>query len=449
MDKKPFSTRQKARIILYLSAVIIVLGIVSISQTVKANRYKQEAFITKQMALIALDENLNNISTNLEKTIYVSTPTMLSKLSTELWREASGAKTNLSLLPTGEKTVANTYKFLSQVGEFVMALERKSASGQSLTDKEREQLLSLYNLCNSLSEDINRISHEIQNGTYSFEEIKSTLSKSKNSDVKSFAENIDDTEQTLTDIPTLIYDGPFSEHLSQSEPKLLSGLGNISQEEALETAKKICHKEKDVLRFSHNEDGDLPCYVFQGDNSTIAVTKQGGKPCYMISSQFVGEIQLKYDDVVNKATEYLDSLGYSDMKASYYFIEDGICTINFAAVQNDIVMYPDLIKVGISLENGEILSFDATGYISNHTRRNNVTAKISMEEAEKVVNNQLEIIDSQICVIPTEWKTEQLCYEIHCKDKDNREFLIYIDCETGMEDNILILLYSDGGILTK
>lgn len=449
MDKKPFSTRQKARIILYLSAVIIVLGIVSISQTVKANRYKQEAFITKQMALIALDENLNNISTNLEKTIYVSTPTMLSKLSTELWREASGAKTNLSLLPTGEKTVANTYKFLSQVGEFVMALERKSAPGQSLTDKERKQLLSLYNLCNSLSEDINRISHEIQNGTYSFEEIKSTLSKSKNSDVKGFAENIDDTEQTLTDIPTLIYDGPFSEHLSQSEPKLLSGLGNISQEEALETAKKICHKEKDVLRFSHNEDGDLPCYVFQGDNSTIAVTKQGGKPCYMISSQFVGEIQLKYDDVVNKTTEYLDSLGYSDMKASYYFIEDGICTINFAAVQNDIVMYPDLIKVGISLENGEILSFDATGYISNHTRRNNVTAKISMKEAEKVVNNQLEIIDSQICVIPTEWKTEQLCYEIHCKDKDNREFLIYIDCETGMEDNILILLYSDGGILTK
>lgn len=449
MDKKPFSTRQKARIILYLSAVIIVLGIVSISQTVKANRYKQEAFITKQMALIALDENLNNISTNLEKTIYVSTPTMLSKLSTELWREASGAKTNLSLLPTGEKTVANTYKFLSQVGEFVMALERKSASGQSLTDKEREQLLSLYNLCNSLSEDINRISHEIQNGTYSFEEIKSTLSKSKNSDVKSFAENIDDTEQTLTDIPTLIYDGPFSEHLSQSEPKLLSGLGNVSQEEALETAKKICHKEKDVLRFSHNEDGDLPCYVFQGDNSTIAVTKQGGKPCYMISSQFVGEIQLKYDDVVNKATEYLDSLGYSDMKASYYFIEDGICTINFAAAQNDIVMYPDLIKVGISLENGEILSFDATGYISNHTKRNDLTPTISIEDAKKVINKQLEIIDTQQCVIPTEWKTEQLCYEIHCKDKDNREFLIYIDCETGMEDNILILLYSDGGILTK
>ena len=54
-----------------------------------------------------------------------------------------------------------------------------------------------------------------------------------------------------------------------------------------------------------------------------------------------------------------------------------------------------------------------------------------------------------MCIIPTEWKTEQLCYEIHCRDKNKREFLIYIDGKTGMEDNILILLYSDGGILTK
>ena len=267
--------------------------------------------------------------------------------------------------------------------------------------------------------------------------------------MQSFADNIDDTEQTLTDIPTLIYDGPFSEHLSQNEPKLLSGLGNVSQDEALEIAKKICPKEKDVLQFSHNEDGNLPCYVFQGDNSTIAVTKQGGKPCYMISSQFAGEIQLKYDDVVDKSSQFLDSLGYSNMKESYYFIEDGICTINFAAVHNSIVLYPDLIKVGVSLENGEVLSFDATGYISNHTKRNDLTPTISIEDAKKVINKQLEIIDTQQCVIPTEWKTEQLCYEFHCKDKDNREFLIYIDSKTGMEDNILILLYSDGGVLTK
>lgn len=449
MDKKPFSTRQKARIALFVSAIIIVLGIVSISQTIKANKYKQEALITKQMALIALDENLNNISANLEKTIYVSTPTMLSKLSAELWRETSGAKSNLSLLPTSESMVSNTYKFLSQIGEFVMALERKTASGETLTDKEREQLQNLYSFCNALTEDINKICHEIQNGTYSFEEIKSTLTLNENVDTRTFADGIDDTEQALTDVPTLIYDGPFSDHLSQGEAKLLNGLNNISQDEALEIAKNVCVDEKDSLRFAYNEDGNIPCYVFQGENCTVSITKQGGKPCYMISSQFAGEVQLKHDDVIEKAENYLDKLGYKNMKESYYFTEDGICTINFASVQNDVVMYPDLIKVSVSLENGEILSFDASGYISNHTTRNDLSPEITLEQAKNVINNQLEILDTQMCIIPTEWKTEQLCYEIHCRDKNKREFLIYIDGKTGMEDNILILLYSDGGILTK
>ena len=449
MEKKPFSTRQKARISLFISAIILVLGIVSIVQTVKANKYKREVLATKQMALIALDENLNNISTNLQKTIYVSTPSMLSKLSAELWREASGAKTNLSLLPTDESMVSNTYKFLSQVGEFVMALERKTSSGETLTEKERNELLKLYNFCNTLTDNINKICYDIQNGEYSFENVESTLTLSKDTNANSFSKGIDDAEQAMTDIPTLIYDGPFSDHLLQGKPEFLKGLSNISEDEALEIAKKICVNEKDSLKFAYNEDSNIPCYVFQGDNSTIAITKQGGKPFYMLSSQFVGETQLEHKDAVERAKNYLEKIGYDSMKESYYFTEDGICTVNFAFMENDVVMYPDLIKVSVSLENGEVLSFDATGYISNHNERNNTTPQISLNEGKESINNQLEIIDTRVCVVPTEWKTEQLCYEFHCRDKDKREFLIYIDGNTGMEDNILILLYSDDGVLTK
>ena len=101
------------------------------------------------MALISLDEYLNNISTNLEKTIYANTSAMLSRLSTEMWREASSAKNSLSMLPTGDSSLDKTYKFLSQIGEFVMALQRKSATGEELTTEEREQLKSLYEYCKS------------------------------------------------------------------------------------------------------------------------------------------------------------------------------------------------------------------------------------------------------------------------------------------------------------
>ena len=448
MDKKPFTTRQKARIVLFLSTLIIVLGIFSVVQTVKANRFEREAMLTKQMALIALDENLNNISTNLEKTIYVSTPTMLSKLSAELWREASGAKSSLSMLPTGETEINNIYKFLSQVGEFVMALERKSASGEQLSYDERQQLKELYNFCNTLNEQINQMCHDMQNGNFTFNELNTTLI-SNNNELNTASKGFDDTEQAMTDLPTLIYDGPFSDHLTQSEPKYLKGLSEIGQDEALEIAKKVCSAEKDNLFFSHDEDGDIPCYVFKGKNCTVGITKAGGKPCYMLSSEFSGEMQIEYKDAVRNARLYLEKIGYENMKESYYFTDDGICTVNFASTDGDVILYPDLIKVSVCLETGNILSFDATGYISNHTERNTFTTTLSERQAEQKLNNQLEVLDTQICVIPTEWATEQLCYEIHCKTDNGQEILVYIDCASGEEDNILILLYSDGGVLTK
>ena len=75
--------------------------------------------------------------------------------------------------------------------------------------------------------------------------------------------------------------------------------------------------------------------------------------------------------------------------------------------------------------------------------------KLTEEVAKEKLNKNLMVIDAKKCVIPTEWNTEQICYEFHCKAEDNREFLVYIDGKTGEEDNILILLYSDNGILTK
>ncbi len=448
MDKKSFTTRQKARIVLYVSTLVLVLGVFSLVQTAKANRFERDAMLTKQMALIALDENLNNISTNLEKTIYVSTPTMMSRLSAELWREASGAKTSLSMLPTGDNAINNTYKFLSQIGEFVMSLERKSANGEILTTNDRQQLKELYSFCNTLNEQVNQMCHDMQNGNFTFDEVSSTL-MNENDDIKTASQGFSDTEQAMTDLPTLIYDGPFSDHLTQSDPKFLKNEKEIKQDDALNIAKQICPEEKNNLKFSHNEDGNIPCYVFKGENCTVAITKQGGKPCYMLSSEFSGEMKIEYEEAVKNAREFLTEIGYNNMRESYYFTEDGICTINFASTNGDTILYPDLIKVSVCLEKGKILSFDATGYISNHTQRNEFITAVSVNEAISKLNDQLTVIDTQICVIPTEWGTEQLCYEIHCKTDNNQEILVYIDCISGEENNILILLYSDGGVLTK
>lgn len=446
MDKKTLSNRAKARIVLYLSAVILVLGIFSIVQTVKANKYEREATVTRQMALISLDECLNNIATNLEKTIYANTPAMLSRLSTEMWREATSAKNSLSMLPTGDSSLNNTYKFLSQIGEFVMSLQRKSANGEELSADERNQLKKLYDYCNSLNEQIEKMCLDLENGNFTFESTKSTLLKTNNN-VQTIDGGLDDVEQSISDLPSLIYDGPFSDHIEQGEAKFIKGLEKISKDKGLEVAKQVCTDTD--LKFAYEENSNIPCFVYQSNNCTVAITQEGGKPLYMLSSEFVGETSYKYEDALKNALSYLKKLGYTDLKESYYFTNDGICTINFSAIQDNIILYPDLIKVSVSLENGKILSFDATGYVSNHTERNSPDFQLNLNEAKSKISNELTIIDTRVCVIPTEWKTEQYCYEIHCKTQKGQELLVYIDCITCQEDNILILLYSDDGVLTK
>ena len=46
-------------------------------------------------------------------------------------------------------------------------------------------------------------------------------------------------EKSFDEYPSLIYDGPFSEHIENREPALLKNAHTISQEDALNTAEKF------------------------------------------------------------------------------------------------------------------------------------------------------------------------------------------------------------------
>ena len=127
--------------------------------------------------------------------------------------------------------------------------------------------------------------------------------------------------------------------------------------------------------------------------------------------------------------------------------QDGIVTINYAYTQNDIVIYSDLIKVKVALDNGEVLGIETTGYLNNHTDRNISTPKISKEEAKKNLNKNLQINYEGLSIIPTKYQTEIFCYEFKGK-VDDKEFLVYINAENGREEDILVITNTPNGTLT-
>ena len=111
-------------------------------------------------------------------------------------------------------------------------------------------------------------------------------------------------------------------------------------------------------------------------------------------------------------------------------------------------MYPDLIKVKIALDNGEVLGIEATNYLNSHNENRNLkTPKITKEQALELVNPKLEIISTDMAIIPTEWNTEIQCWEIKGKTSEN-DFIVYINVETGEEEDILMIIDTPNGTLT-
>ena len=119
----------------------------------------------------------------------------------------------------------------------------------------------------------------------------------------------------------------------------------------------------------------------------------------------------------------------------------------FLSLSNDRKLV-EAIKVKVALDNGEILGIETTGYLNNHIENRDISnIKITEEEAKKDLNTDLEIVSSGLAVIPTEWKSEILCYEFKGK-VDDREFLVYINTENGREEDILIITNTPNGTLT-
>ena len=156
---------------------------------------------------------------------------------------------------------------------------------------------------------------------------------------------------------------------------------------------------------------------------------------------------ISQEEIDSIASKFLEEKGFKNMKKTYFIKNSGIVTINYAYEQNDVTVYPDLIKVKVALDNGEILGIETTGYLNSHTERTLSDIKVTKEEAKSKINKNLQIESERLAIIPTEFQTEIMCWEFKGR-LDDREFLVYINAQTGKEEDILLIVNTPDGTLT-
>ena len=446
---------KKGHMLSVICILLIVVAILGVILYQKQREYRQASENSYNMAFSELVDYVQNVETYLAKSLISSTTEHGAETLTHLWREANLAQTYLSRLPIESQELENTEKFLNQVSDYSYSLSRKNIYNESLSEEDLNNLKELHGYSVDLENTLNQLSEDLNSGRFEWGELtkKGTVAFAQQVDNIS-KESFSNLEENFHEYSGLIYDGAFSEHLTSSEPKGLTG-DDVDENKAQELAKEFVgqDKVKEINSLGFAENATIPVYDFSittnnDETVNISISKKGGHVVNMNSNRDIDIESITQEEANNKALEFLNSRGFPNMEETYYLKQDGIVTINYAYKQDDVIMYPDLIKVKVALDNGEILGVETTGYLNNHTERNLDNIKITEEEARKDLNSDLEITSSGLAVIPTEWKTELLCYEFKGKVED-KEFLVYINAENGREEDILIITNTPNGTLAS
>ena len=446
---------KKGHMFSIIVGLLIVVAILCFILYKKQREYRQASENSYNAAFFELVDYVQNVETYLAKSLISSTPEHGAETLTNLWREANLAQAYLSRLPIESQELENTEKFLNQVSDYSYSLSRKNIYNESLSDEDFNNLKELHTYSQELENTLNQLSDDLNTGRFSWGELtkKGTVAFAQQVDNIS-KESFSNLEENFHEYSGLIYDGAFSEHLTNAEPKGLTG-DDIDEDQAKEIAENFIGIEniKEISNLGYFENATISNYGFSikknnDETVNISISKKGGHVISMNANRDVNTESITQEQADEKGKQYLESKGFSNMKETYYLKQDGIVTINYAYNQDNVVMYPDLIKVKVALDNGEILGLESTGYLNNHQKRDISNVKITKEEAKKNLNKNLEITSEGMAVIPTEWKTEILCYEFKGK-VDEREFLVYINAENGKEEDVLVITNTPNGTLTE
>lgn len=421
-----------------LTGALALTLILNIAQAGRVNDLTVQVNSAYQKALFETTTLIDRIGLNLEKLLITGSAAKEQELLSEIARQSESAQDNLSMLPSGHASVSGPIKFINQTGDFARTLSDRLATGGAVSDADRETLILLRRYCDPLREMLNGMTDDLLNGQNPFEEAGA---------VAGWSADMPDEVEPAVDYPALLYDGPFSDGRDGGVLRAVSGR-EFTGEEAIARAKGFIGDAR-VLSAGVTGEGETPapCYEITVKTTegelNMAVTRQGGEMIYMLFDGAAGPARFSQGELVDLAAAFLKSRGYPNAVVSYWSFYDGILTVNFAAVQDDVVLYPDLIKLQMDASTGQVVGMEAIGYLTNHTYRENLTPTISRQEAVNRLGALLTPGRVRLCVIPTD-EGEALAWECDCTLEDSR-YLVYIDARTGQEREIYRVIEDDSG----
>lgn len=434
-------------VVLIIAVAVLAVGYISTKNRSMEYSYALEDYY--QRTYYELVNNISDIELNLSKGIVASGNQTKTKAFENVQKDCFSATNNLSRLPVNHESINETTRLVNQLGGYSYYLLQKFSSGSSLSENDLSQLDTLYDYTIRVQQMLNDFSKSI-NDDFSFVD---QMMENKDNQMNTNFSGIQ-SKVTGVEYPTLIYDGPFSDSVMNKEVKGLTG-----EEVTKDDAKKIIWEKVgakytiDNVEYTGETQSKINTYDYKITLKDLPdmyaqVTKKGGLVITLSSVAGTGEEKLSLDESKNKAEEFAKILDYTGVKAVWGTIINNTAYINLTTVIENTIIYPEMIKVKVDIQNGNIIGFEATNYIYNHVQREIPFTGISAADAQKTIDKRLKIDTQKLCVIPKEYGSDVFCYEFKCT-LNSYTYYVYVNAVNGQEENILRVVNTNDGELLQ
>ena len=430
-------------------ALVVTCGVLAVGWVGSARQ--RDAYVSTlesnyQRSFGELVSNVNDVEITLSKALVSKDVQKQQECYQKINQQCTICANNLSHLPINHQSIVETTTFVNKLGGYSYYLSQKLKSGQQMSEQDLQSVGELYNWCLYVQAVVNDYANNLD------ENFNITQITANGNFDNSFDKMFASSSQTGMDFPTLIYDGPFSESVSDREYIALTGK-DVSVDEAKQIIKSA-FAEYSVSNLKYN--GEINAtfagysFSFETKHRTyfVQIAKKGGFMMSVSSTGTLGKSVLSLDDAENEAEKFAKNLEFKNLKSVWSSVIGGVAYVNLTVTKNNVIIYPDMVKVKVSLDTGSVIGWEALSYAQNHLERNDFEFLVTEQDARKMVDENLSILSIKKCIVPVEYQNEQLCYEYKCT-YNNYIYYVYISGKTGMEVEILRVIKTSNGDLLQ
>lgn len=399
------------------------------------------------------EENLNLLSTkcneieqSLSKLTVCTDCEQAIKILSDIIDDSAAASASISALPLSPEYTTVINRYFNHLSDYSRFMLYSSVNGKLPSSAYGDNLSALYKSIGGINSAMSSLALSSENASYDWTlYLEKEVTELDMLSDKLFG-TIESIQTESIDYPTLIYDGPFSDSvvnkvIEEKENK------NIDQKEAERLFVNFISMTGSYrLAGCDSCGGNISTWYVSIESNGITyygnISKKSGKIISFLCDNNASQQKFTRDDAVKAGSKFLSDNGYDNMEAQYCEITENIATINYVYKENDVLIYPDMVKVRINLSNGKVEGFEGLSYYANHKERNlNLYKK---EVPASSLPKNCNIISQSYAIIPTDSGSEQLCIEIKCTIQDET-YILYFDKETLKEVKIFKVLSTENG----